>query len=103
MEELRKLNFDKLISVNVPDVRAYTYNQYKSNNYEYTPINGYCVSCEEKGCNVYFKQDGAFRNETHAYLNLTRMREEYSLLHCKGAKEAFLFMSADWAPTTVKT
>ena len=52
---------------------------------------------------VYFKQGGAFRDEPHAYLNLTRMREEYSLFHCKGAKEAFLFMSADWVPTTVKT
>lgn len=51
---------------------------------------------------VYFKQDGAFRDDPHAYLNLTRMREEYSLLHCKGAKEAFLFMSADWVPITVK-
>lgn len=52
---------------------------------------------------VYFKQDGAFRNEPQAYLNLTRMREEYPLLRCKGAKEAFLFMSADWVQTTVKT
>jgi len=52
---------------------------------------------------VYFKQDGAFPNEPHAYLNLTRMRDEYPLLKCKGAKEAFLFMSADWVPSSMKT
>ena len=33
-----------------------------------------------------------------AYLNLTRMRDEYPLLKCKGAKEAFLYLSADWVP-----
>lgn len=47
---------------------------------------------------VYFRQDGKFPNEPHAYLNLTRMRNAYPLLKCKGAKEAFLFMSADWVP-----
>jgi len=52
---------------------------------------------------VYFKQDGAFPNELHAYLNLTRMRDHYPLLKCKGAKEAFLCMSADWVPSTMKT
>lgn len=48
---------------------------------------------------VYFKKDGAFPNEPYAYLNLTRMRDQYPLLKCKGAKEAFLFMSADWVPS----
>lgn len=52
---------------------------------------------------VYFKQDGAFPNEPHAYLNLTRMRDEYPLLKCKGAKDAFLFMSEDWVPSAIKT
>jgi hypothetical protein len=52
---------------------------------------------------VYFKKDGVFPNEPQAYLNLTRMRDEYPLLKCKGAKDAFLFMSADWVPNTIKT
>ena len=52
---------------------------------------------------VYFKQDGVFPNEPHAYLNLTRMRDQYPILECKGAKDAFLFMSADWVPSTIKT
>lgn len=52
MQDLRKLNFDKLISINVPNVTTYTYKDYKNNGYEHTPINGYCVSCEKKGCNV---------------------------------------------------
>ena len=50
MKELRKLNFNKLISVGVPDVVTYSYDEYKTNGYKHKPINGYCVSCEEKGC-----------------------------------------------------
>ncbi len=50
MKELRKLNFNKLISVGVPDVATYSYDEYKTNGYKHKPINGYCVSCEEKGC-----------------------------------------------------
>ena len=50
MNELRKLNFNELISVGVPDVTSYTFDKYKKNGYEHTPINGYCTSCEEKGC-----------------------------------------------------
>ncbi len=50
MNELRKLNFNELISVGVPDVTSYTFDEYKKNGYEHTPINGYCTSCEEKGC-----------------------------------------------------
>lgn len=50
---------------------------------------------------VYFKQEGAFLNEPHAYLNLTRMRDKYPALKCKGAKEAFLYMSADWVPSII--
>jgi hypothetical protein len=51
---------------------------------------------------VYLKEDGVFSNQPAAYLNLTRMREAYPLLNCKGTKEAFLFMSADWVPTKEK-
>ena len=29
MEELRKLNFNKLISVGIPDVTSYSYNEYR--------------------------------------------------------------------------
>ena len=52
---------------------------------------------------VYFKRNGVFSNEPDAYLNLARMREDYPVLGCKGTKDAFLFMSADWVPTTKKT
>lgn len=52
---------------------------------------------------VYFRRDGAFPNEPHAYLNLTRMRDAYPILKCQGAKYAFLFMSADWVPNAIKT
>lgn len=48
---------------------------------------------------VYFKKDGVFSSQPQAYLNFTRMRESYPLLSCKGTKEAFLFMSADWVLT----
>ena len=47
---------------------------------------------------VYFMENGHFPKNPHAYLNLTRMREDYPLLNCKGAKDAFLYMSADWVP-----
>jgi len=52
---------------------------------------------------IYFKQNGIFRAEPDAYLNLTRMRDEYPLLQCKGSKDAFLFMSADWVPNNIKS
>ncbi len=33
----------------------------------------------------------------HAYLNLTRLRNEYPLYHCKGAKDTLLsMMTQDW-------
>lgn len=52
---------------------------------------------------IYFKTNGVFQNQPHAYLNLTRMRGEYPLLKCKGTKDAFLFMSADWVPRDLTT
>jgi len=52
---------------------------------------------------IYFRQEGVFYNTPNAYLNLIRMRDEYPLLKCKGSRDAFLFMSADWAPNTVET
>ena len=60
MNELRRLNFQDLISVGVPDTTSYTYDEYRKNGYEHTPINGYCVSCEEKGCNKS-KDDDLYR------------------------------------------
>jgi hypothetical protein len=57
MNDLRKLNFNELISVGVPDVTSYTFDEYKKNGYEHTPINGYCTSCEEKGCNSANDED----------------------------------------------
>ena len=51
LRELRKLNFEKLISVGVPDVTTYCYDEYKNKDSKHTPINGYCISCEERGCN----------------------------------------------------
>jgi len=58
------------------------------------------TSAEQKGhaaCNrlivtdgvrygVYFKKDGVFPNEPQAYLNLTRMRDEYPLLKARAQK-----------------
>ena len=34
-----------------------------------------------------------------AYLNLTRMMDDYPVLECKGAKEALRLMAADWRST----
>ncbi len=52
---------------------------------------------------IYFKENGVFCGEPHAYVNLARMRDEYPLLRCKGAKDAFLLMSADWVPNSIVT
>lgn len=52
---------------------------------------------------VYLKGSGVFSSAPHAYLNLARMREDYPILGCKGTKDAFLFMSADWGRTPTKT
>ena len=60
MSELRQLNFDKLISVGVPDVTTYTYDEYRRNGYEHKPITGYCISCEKEGCNIA-KDDSSFK------------------------------------------
>ena len=57
MRDLRELNFDELISVGVPKVESYTFDEYKNNGYEHKPINGYCISCEEKGCHTAKKDD----------------------------------------------
>ena len=50
--ELRRLNFQELITIGVPDVDAYTFDQYRENGYEHRPINNYCVSCEKQGFNT---------------------------------------------------
>ena len=34
----------------------------------------------------------------YAYLNLTRLRNEYPIYDCKGAKEAILAMTPEWQP-----
>lgn len=57
MNELRKLNFKDLISVGLQDVTSYTFDDYRKNGYEHTPIDGYCISCEEQGCNVAADDD----------------------------------------------
>ncbi len=41
-------------------------------------------------------KDNKFKKHPDAYLNITRLREAYPLLHCRGAQDAFLYMSADW-------
>ena len=58
MKELRKLNFEKLISV-FTDVEAYSYDEYRKNGYEHKAINGYCVSCEKKEWN-HAKDDDTY-------------------------------------------
>lgn len=47
---------------------------------------------------VYFRNGREFRSHPDAYLNITHMREEYPVLRCKGAKEAFLYLSGDYSP-----
>lgn len=66
MEELRRLNFNKLISIDIPDVTTYSYDEYRNNGCKHTPINGYCISCEEQGCNSS-KDDDSYKltNITH--------------------------------------
>ena len=47
---------------------------------------------------VYLRgSDGAFPPSPSAYLNLLKMREDYPVLSCGGAKQALLAMAADWA------
>ena len=45
---------------------------------------------------IYVRKEGKFRSHPDAYLNITNMRETYPLLHCQGAREAFLYLSSDW-------
>lgn len=42
------------------------------------------------------KEDKAFPSQPVAYLNLTRTREVYPILECRGARTALLTMAADW-------
>ena len=84
---LRKLNFDKLISVNVPDVTAYSYNEYKANGGEHKSINGYCTSCEQKACSNS-KDDDSYKltNISHGahssdFLQACRIKQDTSDWH----------------------
>lgn len=47
---------------------------------------------------VYVKA-GHGEFELYAYLNLSRLRDEYPIYSCQGAEEALLAMSPDWRPT----
>ena len=46
--ELRELNFDKLITLDFPQIESYTFSDYRQNHYEHYPVKAYCVSCETK-------------------------------------------------------
>ena len=63
MKELRKLNFNKLITIGVPDITGYSYDEYKANGFKHKSITGYCVSCEEKGCSTA-SDDAAYQLTT---------------------------------------
>ena len=60
LDKLRKLNFEKLISIDTPDVSSYSFDDYRKNGFEHKPITGYCVSCENQGCN-FGKDDESFQ------------------------------------------
>lgn len=47
---------------------------------------------------VYLKA-GTSEFELYAYLNLSRLRDEYPVYPCHGAEEALLAMSPDWRPS----
>lgn len=46
---------------------------------------------------IYLKGKSGFPKMPNAYLNLTRMVENYPAYGCKGAIDAFHMMSADWS------
>ena len=54
---------------------------------------------------IYLRQEEGQKPATsdsyklEAYLNLTRMMDDYPILQCKGAKEALTLMAADWRGT----
>lgn len=51
---------------------------------------------------VYVKvASGEF--ELYAYLNLSRLRDEYPIYPCHGAEEALLAMSPDWRPSKLES
>jgi len=60
MNALRRLNFSNLISVDISDIDSYTFDVYRNNGFQHKPINGYCISCEEKKCNIS-KDDDSFK------------------------------------------
>ncbi len=60
LRKLRKLNFEKLISVGVSDVTTYSFDECKNNGYKHPCINGYCISCEKKGYN-HSKDDSSYK------------------------------------------
>ena len=60
MNALRQLNFSSLISIGNTDIESYTFDDYKNSGYEHKPIKGYCISCEEKGCNIA-EDDNSFK------------------------------------------
>lgn len=59
-KELRRLNFGKLISIDSPVIEDYTFETYQNNGNEHSPINGYCISCEENNINLA-NDDNTFR------------------------------------------
>lgn len=54
---LRCLNFQDLITLGVRDVGNYTFQTYRENGYQHTPILGYCTACEEQ--NVHLAKNAA--------------------------------------------
>lgn len=44
-----------------------------------------------------YRQTSPGTFDLYAYLNLSRLRDDYPILECKGAKEALLSMSPEWS------
>jgi len=67
--------------------------------YATQPENGKCdrlIVTDGVRYGVFSRNEGKFRGHPHAYLNITRLREDYPVYNFHGAKDAFLYLSADW-------
>jgi hypothetical protein len=99
LHELRRLNFDKLLILKHPDVKNYSYREYKENNHQHPQIVGYCTQCEKEKCNrsVTDAAEFSLRHISHGahsqdFLDALKVSEDVTNWH--GESVLFVYETA---------
>ena len=66
IQELRKLNFDKILRLGIANIDQYDFPVYQSNKNEHMSLNGFCIECNKENCHLAPNDPGfELKNVSH--------------------------------------